>query len=298
MQDPWQHLRRLTAARIALGRAGGSLPTGEVLKFAMDHALARDAVWAGLDLDRLDADVREAIAVPPEIADRSDAAGVAGRAVVRVTTLAGDRATYLQRPDLGRRLSAESEAILAAAGSTTTGVARASASRGDSSGGFDVAIIVADGLSALAAQRQAPAVLRELVPMLVGGGLSISPVVLATQARVALQDEIGSRLKARCVVTLIGERPGLGTADSLGAYLVFDPKPGKTDADRNCVSNIRDVGLPPAVAAKTLHYLITQALVRRLSGVGLKDERTLLPGNADVLVGKSSSLHAAGPRKC
>ncbi len=265
MEDRWQHLRRLTAARIALGRAGGSLPTTEVLKFAMDHALARDAVWAELDLDRLEAEVTDAMSAAARDPDLREYAAVSACGVVRVTTLARDRATYLQRPDWGRQLSPESEADLTGAGEKGDGA----------KGGFDVAIIVADGLSALAAQRQGPAVLRELVPMLVASRLSIGPVVLATQARVALQDEIGQRLRAKSAVTLIGERPGLGTADSLGAYLVFNPKPGNTDADRNCVSNIRPEGLPPAVAARTLHYLITQAFVRRLSGVRLKDERSL-----------------------
>lgn len=243
MADPWQNLRSLTAARIALGRAGGSLPTGEVLKFASDHALARDAVWTELQTDALNAELSPL-----------------GLPVLTVDTRAGDRTTYLQRPDLGRRLSEGSENAVTAAAPTD---------------GCDVAVIVGDGLSALAAQRQAPRVLCDLLPLLSAAGLTVGPIVVARQARVAVEDEIGSRLRAKCVVILIGERPGLGTADSLGAYLVFDPRPGRTDADRNCVSNIRPEGLPPALAARTLDHLIRESLVRKLSGVGLKDERTL-----------------------
>ena len=248
--DPWERLRRHTPARIALGRAGGSLPTREVLRFSMDHALARDAVWAELDVDRLLADVA-AIVPPPAV-----------QAVV-VATQAADRAVFLKRPDLGRRLDAEGEQTLAASSSESDGH------------GCDVCLIVADGLSALAAQRQAPAVLADLVPLLRGDDLSVGPLVVALQARVAVQDPVGVAVRARCVVSLIGERPGLGTADSLGAYLVFGPKLGNTDADRNCVSNIRPGGLPPAEAARAIHYLVTQALARRLSGVRLKDDRVL-----------------------
>jgi len=242
--DPWLHLRRHTSARIALGRAGGSLPSTEVVKFAMDHALARDAVWAELDETRLAAEL--ALIKQP---------------VVRVTTRAADRSTYLQRPDYGRQLSTAGEAALRAV------------SAGD--GSVDVAMIVADGLSALAAQHQAAPLLRSLLPMLADAGLSTGPLVVARQARVAIQDPIGAMLGARCAVILIGERPGLGTPDSLGAYLVYQPGPKRTDADRNCVSNIRPQGLPPEAAAHTLFYLLTQSLRRKISGVRLKDDRDL-----------------------
>lgn len=242
--DPCYHLRKLTPARIALGRAGGSLPTAEVLRFAADHALARDAVSAELDVGRLSEDL----------------AGC-GLPIRVVASEAADRAIYLQRPDLGRRLDAACAADLA-----TLTVAD----------GVDVALVVGDGLSALAAQRQAAPVLAALVPLLRGSGLSLGPIVLVRQARVAIEDEVGRLLRARAALMLLGERPGLGTPDSLGAYLVFDPKPGNTDADRNCVSNIRPAGLPPAEAARALHYLLTQALGRRLSGVHLKDDRPLL----------------------
>jgi len=243
--DPWAPLRRFTAARIALGRAGGSLPTAEWLAFSAAHAAARDAVWSALDLEALSADLAPL-----------------GQPVLRVASAAPDRLTYVQRPDLGRRLDEGSRRALSAAAPP---------------GGCDVALLVGDGLSALAAARQAPAVLARLVPALLDRGLSLGPLVLCTQARVALMDEVGAALGARLAVILLGERPGLGAADSLGAYLVHRPRPGRTDAERNCVSNIRPEGLPPAAAADLLAWLACEALQRALSGVALKDERALTP---------------------
>jgi len=245
--DPWSSLRRHTSARIALGRAGGSLPTAGVLGFAMDHALARDAVHSELDLDATEESLRPL-----------------GLPVIRLQTQATDRLTYLQRPDLGRRLEDASRAALGSSPRTSHAP--------------DVALIVADGLSALAAARHAGAVLQALVPQLRSTGFTLAPLALVRHGRVAVQDEIGTALGVKLAVILIGERPGLGTPDSLGAYLVFDPKPGvRSDADRNCVSNIRPVGLPPPAAAQTLLYLITESLRRRISGVSLKDEREPLP---------------------
>lgn len=244
--DPWSALRRHTAARIALGRAGGSLPTAEWLAFSMAHAEARDAVHSELDLDRLERDLAPV-----------------GLPCVRANSDAADRAAYLQRPDLGRRLDEKSRSALAGLNALPA----------------DVALIVADGLSALAAQRQAPEVLREWMPMLREARFSLAPLVLVRHGRVAIQDEIGALLRASAAVILIGERPGLGSPDGLGAYLVFGPAPGNTDARRNCVSNIRPEGLPPAAAARTLHYLLGESLRRRISGVGLKDERGMLLSN-------------------
>lgn len=246
--DPWSPLRRHTAARIALGRAGGSLPTAELLRFSLDHAEARDAVYAELNPSELENSV----------------AGL-GLATVQVETLAADRMTYLRRPDLGRRLDEASRLQLEAAG--------------DDSQHFDLSIVVADGLSAQAAQRYAAPLLGTLVP-LVTDGFTIAPIAIARQARVALQDEIAVILRARSSVILLGERPGLHAPVSLGAYFVYAPKVGTTDERRNCVSNIRDDGLPPATAAQTLFYLITQGLQGRISGVHLKDERRspVLPG--------------------
>lgn len=238
--DSWSSLRALTSARIALGRAGGSLPTAEVLDFAVAHAAARDAVHAEIDADSL-ARTLAGLGVRP----------------VWLSTRAPDRQTYLRRPDWGRSLDDAGAATLAALESCES----------------DVAIILADGLSAPAVQQQGPALLRELLAMLAAAGLSLAPVCIVRQARVAVEDQIGMLLRARVAVILIGERPGLGSAQSLGAYLVFDPRPGRTDAQRNCVSNIRPGGLTAGAAAVTLCYLITQALQRRISGVELKDER-------------------------
>jgi ethanolamine ammonia-lyase small subunit len=242
-QDPWVLLRRHTAARIALGRAGASLPTQELLKFSYDHAQARDAVHSELDWDRLQADLLPL-----------------GLPIVRVASRVTDRLTYLQRPDLGCELDDKSRYELEVK-SPTNG------------NGFDVVLIVGDGLSALAAQLHGAAVVGALASMLKSDGYRVGPVVLAKFARVALQDEIGQLLHARAALILLGERPGLGTADSLGGYLVFNPQPGNTNASRNCVSNIRPAGLPLDAAADTLHYLLTESLQRSISGVGLKDER-------------------------
>jgi len=238
-RDVWNGLRKYTPARIALGRAGGSLPSSEVLDFAWAHAEARDAVHARLDVEKLVGEIE-----------------VLGVKCLKLQSAAPDRISYVRRPDLGRRLSDRSKAELQ-----------------KHSRSCDVALIVADGLSATAAHQQSPKLLAALLPMVKSNGLTISPICIVQNGRVAIQDEIGQLLGAKSAVILLGERPGLGTADSLGAYLVFAPKPGKTDADRNCVSNIREAGLPPTAAAGTIHYLLTEALRRKISGVNLKDER-------------------------
>jgi ethanolamine ammonia-lyase small subunit len=239
--DPWDSLRKFTSARIALGRAGGSLPTAELLRFALDHAEARDAVNSELDFPRLERDLSPL-----------------GLPLVTLASEARDRQSYLQNPDLGRRLSADSLARL---------------QNFCPAGEHDVSIVVADGLSAFAAQSHAAAVLASLVPRLVNKGHRLAPAALVRFGRVAIMDRIGAAMHSRVGLILIGERPGLGAADSLGAYLVFAPSIGKTDADRNCVSNIRPAGLPPSEAAATILYLIEQMLERQTSGFGLKDER-------------------------
>lgn len=236
--DPWGALAGLTAARIALGRVGASLPTEAVLRFDVAHALARDAVHTPLDLAAL--------------AARWQA--MSGDAAVLVHSRAGDRHTYLQRPDLGRQLDEVSAERL-------DGLATAES---------DLAIVVADGLSATGVAAHSLDLLNELLPRL--HGLRRAPLVLAGQGRVALGDEIGARLKARLVLVLLGERPGLSSPDSLGAYLTFAPRAGRLDAERNCVSNIRPAGLPLPLAAARLAWLIDAALSRQLTGVGLKDE--------------------------
>jgi len=242
--DVWSSLRRTTPARIALGRAGGSLPTRAWLEFKSAHAAARDAVHNPFDAEQIAAEIAEF-----------------GTRVVVVATAARDRLTFLQRPDLGRRLDDPSRYELQQAAQPDAPP--------------DLAIVVSDGLSALAVHRQAPPLLAALLPQLIGDDWNLAPIVVARFGRVALQDEVGHVLGARLSLTLIGERPGLGSPDSLGAYMVYAPRTGNTDANRNCVSNIRPEGLPLEAAAETLYYLLTEARRRRLSGVQLKDERKM-----------------------
>jgi ethanolamine ammonia-lyase small subunit len=241
--DAWQELRQATQARVALGRAGGSLPTGEWLSFKAAHAAARDAVHNEFDADQLAVSLRRI-----------------GAETLVVSSAAKDRATYLQQPPLGRRLEDASRDLLQSSKRPTT---------------CDLAIVVSDGLSALAAHRQAAPLLAELLPRLKNEQWKLAPIVIARHARVALEDEIGALLGAELALILIGERPGLGSPDSLGAYLVYGPRPGNTDAKRNCVSNIRPEGLPLAAAADTIGYLLNEARRRKLSGVELKDQRSL-----------------------
>ncbi len=225
----WQALRAFTEARIALGRAGTSLPTREVLNFNRAHAAARDAVWTPADFGPLRRGWPQAL---------------------EVSSQAQGRAEYLQRPDLGRRLNAASANLLKALGAPAP----------------DVLIVVGDGLSA-AALEQAPALLRALLPLL--GDLKLQ-LLLARQCRVALADEAGEVLAARASLILLGERPGLSSADSLGAYLTYEPRSGRPDSGRNCVSNIRPGGLEVEQAARQLAALLRESLQRKLSGVALK----------------------------
>ena len=247
VEDPWRELRALTPARIALGRAGGSLPTAELLSFEAAHAAAKDAVWSALDEDALERGLRAVGLEAP---------------VLRLRSAAPDRQTFLQRPDLGRRLAPESEARLAAFAPHAC----------------DVVLVLADGLSATATHRHGPALAAALSRRLRARGLSLGPVCLVSQARVAIEDPIGAALGARLALILLGERPGLLSPDSLGAYLVHGPRPGRTDADRNCVSNVRPEGLPVDAAAELVAWLAAEALRRGLSGVALKDERGLGAG--------------------
>lgn len=235
----WANLRRFTQARVALGRAGNGLPTAAHLEFQAAHAAARDAVHAPLDVAALHA-----------------ALAAAGIDSVAVRSEAADRATYLRRPDLGRRLRAADRAALPPC-----------------PGAF--AFVVCDGLSATAVARQAVPVLTAAVPALRARGIALAPVVVAEQGRVALGDDVGEALGAAAVAVLIGERPGLSAADSLGLYLTWQPRRGRTDAERNCISNIRPEGLPPAAAADKLLWLVGEMLRLRLTGVGLKDEQAM-----------------------
>ncbi|WP_144183942.1 ethanolamine ammonia-lyase subunit EutC [Elioraea rosea] len=234
----WRDLRRFTAARVGLGRSGNGLPTRVHLAFQAAHALARDAVHAPLDTDAL----------------ARDLAGL-GLAVSSVRSRAPDRATYLLRPDLGRAGNADDLAALPREGGT--------------------ALMVGDGLSATAVQRHAVPLLASALPLL--GEAAPRRAVIATGARVALGDALGEVLGAELVIVLIGERPGLSAPDSLGAYITWAPRPGRTDAERNCISNIRPGGLGFAEAAATLAWLVAEMRRRRLSGVALKDERPAAP---------------------
>lgn len=235
--DPWSELRRLTRARVALGRAGHSLPTSEVLEFSYAHALARDAVHTALDVESLD---RSLVA--------------AGFQTVRVHSAAPDRATYLLRPDLGRQLDPASRTSL----------------QDHPDQGCDVLTVIADGLSSLAVTRHAQPVL-EALRAIAPDHLRFGPVVLASQARVALGDAIGDLMRPKIVILLIGERPGLSSPDSLGIYLTFAPKSGRKDSERNCISNIRPEGLSHELAAFKSLWLIRAALQLGLTGVDLKD---------------------------
>ena len=237
--NPWDRLRRFTPARLALGRAGTSLPTADHLAFQLDHARACDAVHSALDVKAVEAKLK-----------------ALGLATVSVRSGAQDRQTYLRRPDLGRRLDGASRERLAGAAASPP----------------DIALAVVDGLSALAVERHAATFLEAFLPRARAEGLTLGPAVVALQGRVALGDEIGEVLGASLVVVLIGERPGLSSPDSMGLYMTYAPRVGRTDAERNCISNIRDEGLSPKVAANTLIMLLREARRRRLSGVLLKDE--------------------------
>jgi ethanolamine ammonia-lyase small subunit len=237
----WQDLRRFTQARVALGRAGNGMPTSAHLDFQAAHAAARDAVQAALNVGALTATLA---------AD--------GIESVAVRSTATDRETYLLRPDLGRRLDPTDAARLAPV-----------------PGCF--ALVVCDGLSTIAVQRHAAPMLALLVPALRARRLPVPPVVVATQGRVALGDEIGAALGAVAVAVLIGERPGLSAADSMGAYLTWKPRLGRTDAERNCISNIRPLGLSPSAAATKLLWLIDRMFTLGLTGVELKDEQPQIP---------------------
>jgi ethanolamine ammonia-lyase small subunit len=237
--DPWINLRRFTEARIGLGRSGSGMPTSEVLKFSMAHAQARDAVKTPIDWS----DVEKGLQA-------------LGLETLRIASAAADRDTYLRRPDLGRRLSPESRQLLADRAPSPT----------------DVLIVIGDGLSSTAITANAVAAVAAFLPHARRNEWKLGPVLLATQARVALADDAGEFLKARTAVMLIGERPGLSSPDSLGAYLTWEPRVGRKDGERNCISNIRSGGVSADEAAFKIAWLLREAFRRRLTGVNLKDE--------------------------
>jgi ethanolamine ammonia-lyase small subunit len=258
VDNPWLELRRLTPARIALGRTGTSIPTGAQLDFQFAHAQARDAVHLPFDH----------VGLSSQLAER-------GRDSLLLHSAAVDRHSYLQRPDLGRRLSDESAQALRDYAEANPG-------------GVDLAVVVADGLSALAVHKHTLPFLTRMEEQTHAEGWSLSPVILVEQGRFAVADEVGQLLGAKMVVILIGERPGLSSPDSLGLYFTYNPKVGLTDAYRNCISNVRLEGLSYGMAAHRLLYLMREACRRQLSGVNLKDEaqvQTLESDDPDLMKG-------------
>ena len=302
--NPWQELRRFTAARIALGRSGVSLPTAPQLDFQLAHARARDAVHLPLDHAALAAALTADSGLP----------------CLALHSAAQNRHVYLQRPDLGRRLDEASRRLLQAHGAAQgqggeqgqcveQGLGRGNAASSSSAAappqppsgqpaaddwragargaahkdgaaaagfnggaGYDLAFVIADGLSALAIEQNALPFLRVMLARLAAEQWSLAPLALVDQGRVAVGDEVGQLLGARAVVVLVGERPGLSSPDSMGLYLTWAPQVGLTDASRNCISNVRPAGLRYEEAAYKLHYLLEQSRQRQLSGVALKDE--------------------------
>jgi ethanolamine ammonia-lyase small subunit len=236
--DAWAGLRGLTSARIGLERSGASLATKPLLDFKLAHARARNAVHEPLDTARL----------------RRDLAAL-GRSVIEVASAAEDPQRYLMRPDLGRRLAPGAQASLA-----------------PHAGRYDVVFVVADGLSAWAVQAHAAPVLAAALPMLDAEGWTVAPLVIVRHGRVAIGDAIAALLSADCVAVLIGERPGLSAPDSMGAYLTWNPHPQTTDAERNCISNIRPDGVTYTEAAHKIAHLLRAMRARRMSGVQLKDD--------------------------
>ena len=240
--EPLSSLKEFTAARIAIGRAGVSVPTKQSLEFNLAHAHARDAVYSVLAVDEL-----------------KESLNKFGLPVLLLHSKAENRAQYLQRPDLGRKLDEASMTQLT-----------------DYNGDYDVAIMIVDGLSATAVNENATAVLEQLIPMLIASKLKPAPICLIEQGRVAIGDGTAFSLSSQLSSMLIGERPGLSAADSLGAYLTYNPKPGMTDESRNCISNIRPHGLPAKAAAEKIFYLVQEAFRLKLSGVALKDNQGLI----------------------
>ena len=281
VDNPWRRLRQFTAARIGLGRSGVSLPTRELLAFQLAHAQARDAVHTPLDFDQLSQQL-EALADDYPLLNQ--------RPPLRLHSEAVDRPTYLQRPDLGRSLDQASRVLLkqeqAATGNSATDTTESA---------FDLAIVIADGLSATAIASNAAAFIGQLCQQIQASqhDWSLAPITLVEQGRVAIGDDVGELLNARMVLMLIGERPGLSSPDSLGLYLTFAPQTGLTDARRNCISNVRPQGLNYGEAASKTLYLMKEAQRLQLSGVDLKDrsDSTVLKNDSSVLENDNHTTH-------
>lgn len=232
MTNPFEILKSKTRARVAIGRAGDGLPTSALLDFQMAHAKAKDAVHGLVDFDKIKEELK-----PLE--------------AIKVKSAAKDRATYLRRPDLGRSL-APSEALTLPKGP------------------FDFAFVISDGLSSFAIEKYAVEVVKETSKLL--SNLSIAPIILASQGRVAIGDEIAEAMNAKIVLVLIGERPGLSSPESLGAYITYKARKGSKDSERNCISNIHNFGLLPKDAAAKIAWLTNEALKLGLTGIGLKED--------------------------
>ncbi|WP_339883745.1 ethanolamine ammonia-lyase subunit EutC [Vreelandella maris] len=258
VENPWERLNAFTDARIGLGRAGVSLPTSKLLAFQLAHAQAQDAVHCLLDVEALSTELTQALNLsePP----------------LRLHSHAQDRAMYLQRPDYGRRLNDESREHLQQAATSQQR--------------YDLAIVVVDGLSALAVQQNSAPFLSTLYQMLSSDTTDwqLAPLTIVEQGRVAIGDEIGGLLNADAVLVMIGERPGLSSPDSLGLYMTWAPEPGLKDDRRNCISNVRPAGLQIEEAARRFFLLLKEARQLKLSGVKLKDR-----SEDDVLEGESAS---------
>ena len=254
VDNPWRKLRAFTDARIGLGRAGISLPTARLLEFQLAHAQARDAVHMPLDFEALK-DGLETLAQQYSTLNPARP--------IKVQSQADDRMVYLQRPDLGRRVSDASRDMLLQQAEDSSVSEQA----------FDLAIVIGDGLSATAISENALIFIDALAKTLAqeNSSLSLAPIVMAEQARVALGDDIGELLNARAVLVLIGERPGLSSPDSLGLYLTWAPRRGLTDEKRNCISNVRKAGLSHTEAVRKLLYLFNEACRLQSSGVAIKD---------------------------
>jgi ethanolamine ammonia-lyase small subunit len=255
LPGPWDALRRLTVARIGLKRSGASLATAPLLEFQLAHARARDAVHEALDEARLEHDLTPL-----------------GLPILTVATQANDRAQFLMRPDLGRQLFPQAERTLAA-----------------KKGSYDLAFVISDGLSASAAQKHAAPLLAEIIPALKDWRLA--PLVIVGLGRVGAGDAVAAALNATSVVILLGERPGLTAPDSLGAYLTWQPRPDTTEADRNCVSNIRPEGVRYADAARIIVHLLRAMRAGGVSGIALKDDSDRL-----LLSGETTTIPTLPPR--
>jgi ethanolamine ammonia-lyase small subunit len=255
LPGPWDALRRLTAARIGLKRSGASLATAPLLEFQLAHARARDAVHEALDEAGLERDLSPL-----------------GLPVLTVASQANDRPQFLMRPDLGRQLSSEAERALVAKKST-----------------YDIAFVISDGLSASAAQKHAAPLLAEIIPAL--KEWCVAPLVIVRLGRVGAGDAVAAALNATGVVILLGERPGLSAPDSLGAYLTWKPRPDTTEADRNCVSNIRPEGVRYADAARTIVHLLRAMRAGGVSGIALKDDSDRL-----LVTGETTTTPTPRPR--